>query len=112
MFKRFLQFTLAFVAVAFFVLAPLACQQADKADDTGAAKPAGDAGGKKLMAAKSKAKEVVDEAGEAVDDAGEAVDDAGEAVDDANEALEDAGEALDDAVEEGAEAVEDETKGY
>ncbi len=106
MFKRILQFTLAFIAVGFFLLAPLACQQADNAaDSTDTAKPAGNPSGKKLMAAKTNAKKAVDDAGEAVDDAGEALDDAGEALDDA-------GEAVDDVLEEGAEAIEDATEGH
>lgn len=98
--KRFFQIAAAIAAVLLFVLAPIACQQAEQpAEDAGMAKPADGSGGKQLMAAKpNKAlKEGAAEAEEAVDGA---LDEAGEAVDDA-------GEAVDGAVEEGAEAVGD-----
>ena len=110
--KRFFQIAAAFVAVALFVLAPLACQQAEKpADTTEQAQPAGPSNGKKLMAAKPKVEGTVEEAGEAVQGAAE---ETGEAVQGAaEEAGEAAGEAMDkgaQAVEEGAEAVKDAAK--
>ncbi len=53
--KRFFQMAVAFVAVAFFVLAPIACKKAEKPAETPeAAATAGHPSGKKLMAASPK----------------------------------------------------------
>lgn len=75
MFKRVFQTAVAFVAVAFFVLAPIACQKAEKPDETpkAAETTAGHPSGKKLMAAKpKKAEEAVAEVVEEVPVAEEA----------------------------------------
>jgi len=98
--KRLLQIAVAFLAVAMFVLAPIACQQAEPpAETTEEAKPAGQPDGKKLMAAQPKA-------------AADAAETAGEVVEEGAEAVEEGTEAVEEVVEEGEKAAEEVTEGH
>lgn len=97
--KRLLQIAVAFIAVAMFVLAPIACQQAEKpAETTDEAETAGSPSGKKLMAHKPKAEQAAETAEEMVEEGAEA--------------LEEGAEAVEETAEEAAEDMEDMTEGH
>ena len=104
MFKRILQLAFSFLAISVLVLAPFACQQAEKpAEETGAAQPEG-AKGRRLMAAQPKA--IGEKAGEAVEEvAGEVAEGAEEIAGEVAEGAEEGAEEIEEAAGEAAEAI-------